>query len=209
MRITEILKCLLPSFLVLSVAQAQSLPKLKTGDLLFQNLDCGPLCDAIEEVTDGYLGNDFSHIGLVYIKGDSTFVIEAIGADVHLTPLNSFASRYGNKVFAGRVKSPYEKIATQAVSTALTYIGTPYDDVFLYDNGKYYCSEMIYDAFKKANGGKPFFTLEPMTFRPPGKKEYYPVWISYYEKLNAPIPQGEPGINPGGISRSSKITILN
>lgn len=28
--------------------------KLKTGDLLFQSMNCGPLCEAINEVTEGY-----------------------------------------------------------------------------------------------------------------------------------------------------------
>jgi hypothetical protein len=45
--------------------------KLKTGDLLFQSMNCGPLCEAINEVTEGYQGKDFSHLGMVYIKNDS------------------------------------------------------------------------------------------------------------------------------------------
>jgi len=38
---------------------------LQPGDLLFQDLDCGPLCDAIEKVTTGYQGANFSHVGIV------------------------------------------------------------------------------------------------------------------------------------------------
>ncbi|MHC4724324.1 MAG: hypothetical protein ACYS9V_08765 [Planctomycetota bacterium] len=37
----------------------------KEGDLLFQDLDCGPLCDAIEKVTTGYQGSNFSHVGIL------------------------------------------------------------------------------------------------------------------------------------------------
>ena len=33
--------------------------ELKPGDLLFQDLDLGPLCDAIERVTEGYRGARF------------------------------------------------------------------------------------------------------------------------------------------------------
>ena len=44
---------------------------LQNGDFIFQNLDCGSLCDAIEQVTEGIYGMDFSHIGLVYKDGDS------------------------------------------------------------------------------------------------------------------------------------------
>ena len=42
----------------------------KSGYLLFQDLDCGELCDAIKWVTKGVNGKEFSHLGLVYIPGD-------------------------------------------------------------------------------------------------------------------------------------------
>ena len=64
--------------------------KLKTGDILFQSMNCGPLCEAINEVTEGYQGKDFSHLGMVYIKNDSIFVIEAAGKAVKLTPYETF-----------------------------------------------------------------------------------------------------------------------
>ena len=192
-----------------AVAQPLDASKLQTGDLLFQNLDCGPLCDAIEEVTHGFDGKSFSHIGLIYSRHDSLLVIEAIGKDVHLTPLAVFLGRSSNKVYAGRVLPPYVLLSRKAVKIALSKIGIPYDDAFLYNNGKYYCSELIYDAFREANNNKDFFQLEPMTFKQPGKKTYYDAWVSYYKELGIPIPQGNPGINPAGISRSEKIRILN
>lgn len=179
----------------------------QTGDLLFQNLDCGELCEAIEAVTRGYEDEKFSHIGLVYVHNDSVFVIEAIGNDVHLTWIVDFLERSDNPVVQGKLKPEYRKLVPKAVQFALDQQGTPYDEPFLYNNGKYYCSELIYDAFAFANNGKPFFTLEPMTFKKPGSEEYFPVWVDYYKKLNMPVPEGKPGINPGGISRSEKIDI--
>jgi len=76
-----------------SISTHAQLPPLQEGDLLFQNLDCGPLCDAIEEVTKGYDDSSFSHIGLVVLKHDSIMVVEAIGKDVHLTTINKFIAR--------------------------------------------------------------------------------------------------------------------
>lgn len=190
-------------------AQQELLHKLHTGDLLFQNLDCGPLCDAIEAVTDGFDGHDFSHIGMVYIQNDSIYIIEAIGSNVHLTPLDDFLNRSANKVYAATVKTQYRNIAHNAAAYARQQCGIPYDDAFLYNNGKYYCSELIYDAFKKANHNKPFFQLHPMTFKIPGKTVFFPVWVNYYKQLGMPIPEGEAGINPGGISKSNKLIILN
>mgnify|MGYP003338349778 CR=1 FL=1 len=55
---------------------------LQVGDLLFQDLDCGPLCDAIEAVTEGAEGRDFSHCAMVVQVGDSLKVVEAIGSEV-------------------------------------------------------------------------------------------------------------------------------
>lgn len=204
-----ILLLVLTSISLHAFAQLDKSIPLQSGDLLFEDLDCGPLCDAIEGVTQSYGGNHFSHIGLVYVKNDSSFIIEAIGGKVQVTPVAKFAARTTHKIFIGRLKEKYQSLNAQAVQFALGQLAVPYDDVFLYDNGKYYCSELIYDAYKSANNGKPFFRLEPMTFMQPGTKTYYPVWVDYYKDLRVAIPQGKPGINPGGISRSDKINILN
>ncbi len=181
---------------------------LKNGDLLFQNLDCGPLCDAIEKVTIGYKGLAFSHIGLVVKQKDSIYVIEAIGKDVHLTPLRLFAGRSNHAVYVGRVKRKFRNIATNAVEFAKSKTGVTYDDAFLYNNGKYYCSELMYDAFMSANNGKPFFLLQPMTFCEPGTHTYFAAWIAYYKEIGFDIPEGQPGINPGGISLSPKLRMI-
>lgn len=192
-----------------AIAQPFESIKLKAGDLIFQDLDCGPLCDAIEAVTPGYKGHKFSHIGLVYQRNDSIYIIEAMGPGVRMVLLQDFKKRSTHKLYVGRLKAQYQKLIPGAIKYATTSFGIAYDDDFLYDNKKYYCSELIYDAFMQANGGKPLFTLEPMTFKEPGTNKYFPAWIDYYEKLKEPIPEGKPGINPGGISLSDKITILN
>ncbi len=201
-------------FLLCSLQQAvlAQLPnniKLQSGDFIFQDLDCGPLCDAIEQVTQSYAGHHFSHIGLVYLKGDTTYIIEAIGKEVQLTPLVKFSARTKNKMYIGRVKKRYKAVAKKAIQFALKQIGVPYDDEFLYNNGKYYCSELIYDAFKWANSNNDFFVLQPMTFKQPNSDQFFPVWVAYYKKLGVPIPEAAAGINPGGISTSDKIEILN
>jgi hypothetical protein len=76
-------------------------------------------------------------------------------------------------------------------------------------NGKWYCSELLYESFKEANNNSAFFKLEPMTFKDPKTDTFFPAWVEYYKQLNAEIPEGEAGINPGLISRSSKIQIIN
>lgn len=202
------------TFLLLSlfswIAQSQQLPlsALKTGDLIFQDMDCGPLCDAIEAVTEGYDSHDFSHMGLVYIQKDTIYIIEAAGTKVRLNPLSSFSKNTRKPMYVGRLKSKCQKLIPAAIAFSLQQMGVPYDEEYVYDNGKYYCSELIYDAFKSANKNKPFFQLFPMTYKKPGTDDFFPAWKTYYEEIGKEIPEGKPGCNPGGMSTSDKLTII-
>lgn len=186
--------------------QAQKI-QLQTGDLLFQKMNCGELCEAIHAVTKGYQGNDFSHLGLVLIEDDSVFILEAAGNAVRKVTLEEFSKNTTTTMFIGRVKKKYEKLIPQVISFSKEQLGIPYDDDYLYDNGKYYCSELIYDAFLNAYG-KPFFELQPMTFKQPQTNVFFPAWVAYYNDLKIEIPEGKPGCNPGGISTSKKIKII-
>ncbi len=188
---------------------SQSQPKkikLQSGDLLFLDLDCGPLCDAIESVTKGYNHQKFSHVGKVYLMNDSSFVIEAIGNSVRLTWLPNFLKYSTKPALIGRLKN--QNLVPKAIAFSVSKLGVSYDDDFLYDNGNYYCSELLYDAFKEANSGKPVFKLEPMTYKKVGTNEFEPAWVEYFKKLGTEIPEGKPGCNPGGISLSKELTIL-
>jgi hypothetical protein len=78
--------------------------------------------------------------------------------------------------------------------------------MFLPLNDEYYCSELVYQAFKDA-AGRDVFGLEPMTFKSPQTGEYIDVWVDYYAELKLNIPEGIPGINPAGITRSEKLDI--
>lgn len=187
---------------------AQNKVQLQDGDLIFQDMDCGPLCDAIEAVTSGYKGNDFSHMGMVYHRNDTIFIIEAAGTAVRLSTLDKFSKNTKKPMYVGRLKKQYRKLIAPAIAFSLQQMGVPYDDEYVYNNGSYYCSELIYDAFKEANSGKPFFQLFPMTYKQPGTNAFFAAWVDYYKQIGKPIPEGLPGCNPGGISTSNKIKIL-
>lgn len=182
----------------------------RDGDLLFQDLDCGPLCDAIEKVTQRPGAPAFSHIGLVCMRNDSPYVLEAIGQDVHLTALDHFLERSVNerglpKVICKRLKPVFQTLNEDAITYAKQQLGKPYDDAFIYANGRYYCSELIYDAYKHANHDQPFFDMAPMTFKDPATQQTFPAWQSYYKDLGMAVPEGLPGCNPSGIAASKKL----
>ena len=196
------------TLLASSCATKEEETSLKEGDLLFQDLDCGPMCNAIEAVTEGVNGRDFSHCAMVITEHDSLKVIEAIGSAVQITSLSDFLKR-SNKVLAARLKTSDKELISRAVKYSKYLLGKPYDDVFLLNNDQYYCSELLYESFKVANHGKPVFELEPMTFKDPETHDFYPVWVDYYHELHCRIPEGKPGLNPGSISRSDKLELLD
>ena len=184
--------------------------KLQEGDLLFQDLDSSPLCDAIELVTPGYNGANFSHIGLVVLDNDTLKVLEAIPPKVMITNLDDFINRSfdknGNpKVIVGRLKKEFTNSISNAVSYSKSKLDITYDEVFLINNETYYCSELIYEAFLNDS----IFELKPMTFLHPKTKDTLKVWKEYYSDLNTNIPEGNPGINPGIMSLSNKIDIVH
>jgi hypothetical protein len=186
----------------------------KEGDLLFQDLDCGPLCDAIEKVTTGYQGSNFSHVGiLVRNDTDDLVVIEAVSSGVKTTDLEDFLNRSCNqrgrsKVMVGRLKEPYKHLIPFAIENGISLKGKPYDKVFEIDNDAYYCSELMYQIFLEANSNTPLFTLEPMTFKDPETGKILNDWEDYFSRLETPVPEGCEGINPGSISRSPALEIV-
>ena len=72
-------------------------------------MNCGELCDAINQVTEGYKGIDFNHIGMIIIQNDSILVLEASGSEVKLTPLETFKSPGSNDYFEAWAEY-YEKL---------------------------------------------------------------------------------------------------
>jgi len=203
---------LLTPTIFLSGQQTCFLPQ--HGDLLFQDLDCGPLCEAIESVTEGYQGADFSHMGLVVLRSDSSrWVLEASGEGVIETPLEQFIHRSADssgkpKIMVARLKEPYLQLIPEVMQLKEKYLGLPYNTSYIWNDSTYYCSQLIYTLFEQANDGKPFFELQAMTFKVPNGSEMNTAWKEYYKELGIEIPEGKPGCNPGGISRSEKLEVV-
>ena len=199
--------------LIYGILLSSCLPKQKfelhEGDLLFQDLDSSPLCDAIEKVTPGYKDASLSHVGLVVLDNDTLKVLEAIPPKVILTDMKAFFNRSNDtkgksKIIVGRLKKEFQHTIKDAIIYSKSKVGIKYDEAFLINNNSYYCSELIFKAFEKDS----IFKLEPMTFLDPKTNDTLTVWINYYSKLGIKIPQNEPGINPGIMSLSNKIEII-
>ena len=196
--------------IIISLYSCTSSFTLNEGDLLFQDLDSSPLCDAIEMVTPGYQEADLSHVGIIVRDKGELKVLEAIPPKVKLTKINDFLSRSADinnnpKVIVGRLKPTFTSAIKDAIIFSKSKLNMKYDDSFVLNNSMYYCSELIHEAFIKDS----IFKLLPMTFLHPKTKDTLDIWKEYYKELNIKIPQGDLGLNPGIMSLSKKIDIVH
>jgi len=184
-----------------------------TGDLIFLDLDCFAGCDAIETVKPGFRGARISHVG-IFLEVDGTpYLIEAFPPEVRLTPLRVYLRRSLDperrpRACVGRLKPGYRDLIHPAISHALSLRKLPYDRVYLTGEDEYYCSELVVDAFKYANGGEELFPEEPMSFRDPTTGEILDYWKRYYAYFGRPVPDGEPGSHPASLSLSAPLDIV-
>lgn len=177
---------------------------LQTGDLVFVRLDCGDTCEAIEKVTQeqfSYTEKSFSHLGLIELVQDQVYVIDAWPAGgVRKLPLQEFLDSTGairQSAVWGRVRSPYRNQSKKAVEAAKSFLGTEYDPLFELGTQQLYCSELVLFAWDDV------FRISPMSFGAKGSRERE-IWEDYFQKREASLPEGRPGISPLGIYLQAK-----
>ena len=190
--------------------------ELKEGDLLFQNTGTGEIDNAIKEVTATSFSKNYSHVGIAMQKDKKWFVVEAIPKEgICQTPLIQFLSRNKNKfnkskTTVARLNSDYQPYISKAIAYGIERIHTPYDEIFLWDDDSYYCSELVYKMFSSQDlpaGSIPFLT-HPMTFND-STGNPMPSWVTYYETRNQPIPEGIEGTNPNLMANSPHIKFMH
>lgn len=128
----------------LTLAPAEDLPPLKTGDIVFQK--------TITSASDAIMlasGTQYTHVGIVEVdKAGRPQVIEAVGP-VQKIPLDDWIKKGdGDRITVKRVKGLSEAQAGEAVASARRYMGRPYDHYFYETRDQIYCSELVYAAFK-------------------------------------------------------------
>ena len=176
---------------------------LQEGDLLFA---CTDEPNAITAVTTGVENLPIDHVGVLHrIGGDDgpLFVIEAVKPAVSLTPIDMFLT-VNAAVLVGRVNVDID-MAT-SVRRCLAMVGRPYDDLYLPGDSAVYCSELVQMCYVTTTGSNVFTTV-PMSFHDAtGRVTDY--WTDFYSRRGLSVPEGEPGTNPGELSRRPQVTIL-
>lgn len=161
---------------------------LRPGDLLFFR-DSEGMGGAVQESTGKY-----THVAIAI---DSVWTIDATPGDGVALSLRYQGT--GVKADIYRLTIPFDTAGV--VARAKSFIGQPYDNAFLPDNGAMYCSELVYECYLD-NNGNHLFEAKPMNWRnKEGKMPKY--WKRHFKKLKMPIPEGVPGTNPTDLSRSA------
>jgi hypothetical protein len=181
------------------------------GDLIFTQI--GSDANAISVVTKGYRGARLNHMGVVLHNSYGWFVLEAFPPEVRVTQLEVFLRRSEDPVngrrrsIVARLLPAFQHLIPAAVTYGLGKRDVPYDQLYLTAPSALYCSELVVDMFRSANGDQDFFPERPMSFRDFNTGEILPAWIEYYEKFGMDVPDGQPGSNPGDISTDARLQI--
>lgn len=170
------------------------------GDLLFCAKEAS---NPITEVTQGVSGMKIDHVAIVHKQVNKTYALEAIHKGVTLTPIDSFMARR-ETVVAARLCDTLG--VAQSVERALSFLGRPYDFNFMPSDSAFYCSELVQKNYRYSNGQLVFKPIAMSFHDKTGKITDY--WKEYYGRQGLTVPEGEPGSNPGDLSRSKAIQIL-
>lgn len=200
-------------FMLVSLLLALSLPaqeavplhSLNDGDLLFV---VTPQGNAITQVTQGVQQLPVDHVAIFHWRTTDSIatVLQAIGKGVVMEPLDSLYSESGPRSFllVGRLNCDFD--TTASITRAMTYLGRPYDFYYEPGDSAIYCSELVLKSYV-GHSGSFIFSPIPMTFRDSsGAVPEY--WVRHYAKRGLKVPEGEPGSNPGDLSRRPCVTLM-
>lgn len=182
--------------------EAGQLPALlKNGDLLF----CVAQHDnAITLSTVRNSGYAVYHVGIAWVRDDGDIqVIDASDNGVCAAPLGSFAKRYA-RLLVGRLNDRSGVELT--VNNALSFLGRPYDDIFMLDTNEIYCSELVQLSYVNGKGER-LFPLINMSFHD-AQGKLLEQWVKHYTRRGMAVPEGALGTNPAQIAGSSQLKII-
>ena len=152
---------------------ARNAPCLHPGDLLFQVGETSEMTGAITAATGKERQLNYSHVGIAVRSRGVDSVLEATSD--------------------GGVR----------IERARKFIGQPYDYSFRPDNGKMYCSELVWESYLAPDGSRRF-PARPMNFlAADGSLPRF--WAELFAGLGEEIPQDIPGTNPNDMARDPQL----
>ena len=193
--------------LILNTMQLAHAFEPHTGDLIFQVEGNGDFSQAISQTTSFGDSLSFVHVGIIEVNNGDITVIEASPkSGVCVTPLDSFLTE--SPMINGNPGVVIKRLiicfpVKETIDKAKSHLGEDYDWWYLPDNGKMYCSELVYESFLDLNGNR-LFKANPMNFR----KEDGTIpefWINLFNQLDRPVPEGIYGTNPQDLAKDKNL----
>lgn len=134
------------SFIMLltKIALAGSCP-LKDGDLVFIKSQ-----SAQSKLLKLTTGSDWTHVGMAFKRTNGWDIIEAV-QPVKWTSLYSFVRRSHQLSFEVR-RATFAFDAEKVKAYAEEKLHKDYDLIFSWDQERWYCTELVWKAYKKASG---------------------------------------------------------
>lgn len=176
---------------------------LQAGDLVFRIAGDEGMSSAVAASTAWNDSLKFDHVAIVAMENGAPYIIEATSpGGVRRTGWEDFIETGGVVVMRVNVDFPVEK----ALERASGFIGQDYDWHFLPDNGKLYCSELVWESYLRDDGSR-LFEASPMNFRDSaGNMPEF--WEKLFRKFGEPVPEGVPGTNPNDMAKSPVLTFV-
>lgn len=192
--------------LILSIfASTLAAPRYRprNGDILFQTSESNQ-SQAIQLATK----SPYSHVGIVFIRDDKPFVLEAI-EPVQFTPMNQWIRRGVKSRYVAKRLIAADSILSPASVAALTkagksFFGKKYDACFQWSDSTMYCSELVWKVFQRSIG---------IELGQPGKLRDFDlsspiVNAALHERFGDEIPYDETVIAPSAIFDSELLTTV-
>ena len=188
--------------------------RLLSGDLVFVAVPQTGKDDGIAGAITASTSKDslnVIHVGIIEVGSDGIMVIDATGErGVAVRPLDSFFEDF--RLEDGTMPDFYVKRlydnsgAASYVERARSYVGEPYDYYFMHGNGAHYCSELVYDSYRRDDGTALFPSCE-MNFKA-ADGSFPAYWVELFDSLGVPVPQGAPGTNPQDMFLSPELHMV-
>lgn len=161
---------------------------LQTGDLVFASIPA-------DEDTTYMLP---IHTAIVEVDKDGVWIIDATAKrGVARRTVDEFVTDYQRHDGSYPEFSVYRlednSGAAEFISNEKQFLGEEYDIEFLMDNGKHYCTELVYDSYIR--NGEHLFELVPISFAD-GQGDINPFWTRIFGSLGVTVPSGQPGTTP-------------
>lgn len=190
---------------------------IQNGDLLFVGLPMNytlinhhdtAATDTIS--AEGFDSAEINYIHALILEVDEqgeVWAIEATkarGVDRHPldTFLVDFTLRDGTLPYLEVMRLKDNSMTDEYVENAKKFLGEEYDVEFYQDNGRHYCTELIYDSY--LTDTTHVFSLSPTDFSD-SRGIIPPYWRQVFSIFGATVPQGHMGTLPAQMHASDKL----